>query len=69
MWNRKIEIDRIHCRAITDEIGERLRMAYSLVSPELPSRIQRQLDRLRELDREGSPSIVPSICGFEKIHQ
>jgi hypothetical protein len=39
MWNRKIEIDRIHCRAITDEIGERLRIAYSQVSPELPPRI------------------------------
>jgi hypothetical protein len=69
MWNRKIEIDGIHCRAITDEIGERLRMAYSQVSPELPPRILRQLDRLRELDREGSPSIVPSIRGFKKIHQ
>jgi hypothetical protein len=65
MWNSEIEIDRIHCRAITDEIGERLRMAYSpLVSPELPPRIQRQLDQLRELDREESPSIVPSIRGF-----
>jgi hypothetical protein len=60
MWNRKIKIDRIHSRAITDEIGERLRMAHSLVSPELPPRIQRQLDQLRELDREESPSIVPS---------
>jgi hypothetical protein len=40
MWNRKIEIDRIQCRAITDEIGERLRIAYSPVSPELPPRIQ-----------------------------
>ena len=69
MWNRKIKIDRIHSRAITDEIGERLRMAHSLVSPELPPRIQRQLDQLRELDREESPSIVPSIRGFEKIHQ
>jgi hypothetical protein len=64
MWNRKIKIDRIHSRAITDEIGERLRMAHSLVSPELPLRIQRQLDQLRELDREESPSIVPSIHGF-----
>jgi hypothetical protein len=58
------DIDRIHSRAITDEIGERLRMAHSLVSPELPPRIQRQLDQLRELDREESPSIVPSIHGF-----
>jgi hypothetical protein len=62
MWNRKIEIDRIHSRAVTHEIGERLRMA-PLVSPELPPRIQRQLDKLRELDREESPSIVPSIRG------
>jgi len=64
MWNRKIKIDRIHSRAIADEIGDRLRMAHSLVSPELPPRIQRQLDQLRELDREESPSIVPSIHGF-----
>jgi hypothetical protein len=60
MWNRKVEIDRIHSRAITDEIGERLRMAHSLVSPELPP-MERQLDQLRELDRTESPSIVPSI--------
>src|ERR1700694_5159993 len=69
MWNREIKIDRIHSRAITDEIGERLRMAHSLVSPELPPRIQRQLDQLRELDREESPSIVPSSTDFEEIHQ
>ena len=61
MWNRMIKIDRIHSRAITDEIGERLRMAHSLVSPELPPRIQRQLDQLRELDREE----VAFDCSFD----
>ena len=66
MWNRRIEIDRIHSRAITDEIGERLRVAHSLKSPELPRRIQKQLDQLRKLDREESPSIVPSTENFEK---
>jgi hypothetical protein len=66
MWNRRIEIDRIHSRAITDEIGERLRVAHSLESPRLPRRIQKQLDQLRKLDREESPSIVPSTENFEK---
>jgi len=66
MWHRRIEIDRIHSRAITDEIGERLRVAHSLESPELPRRIQKQLDQLRKLDRQESPSIVPSTENFEK---
>ena len=64
MWNRRIEIDRIHSRAITDEIGERLRVAHSLESPELPRRIKKQLDQLRKLDREELPSIVPSTREF-----
>ncbi len=64
MRNREIEIDRIHSRAITDEIGERLRVAHSLESPELPWRIKKQLDQLRKLDREESPSIVPSTREF-----
>ena len=66
MRNREIEIDRIHSRAITDEIGERLRVAYSSESPEPPPRIQTQLDQLRKLDREESPSIVPSTENFDE---
>jgi hypothetical protein len=62
MWNRIVEIDRIHCQAICDEVGERLRTLLS--GAELPLRIRRQLDQLRELDRAKSPSIVPSIPGF-----
>ena len=66
MRNREIEIDHIHSRAITDEIGERLRVAYSSESPEPPPRIQTQLDQLRKLDREESPSIVPSTENFDE---
>jgi hypothetical protein len=58
MWNRIVEIDRIHCQAICDEVGERLRTLLS--GAELPLRIRRQL---RELDRAKSASIV-SIPGF-----
>ena len=55
----KMDLDRTHCRAICDEVGERLRVVLKV--PEMPSYLCRLVDRLAELDRETSPSIVPSI--------
>jgi hypothetical protein len=49
-------IDYVHSRAIVREIGERLRASLKL-EPELPARLNMQIDRLRELE-ERSPSIV-----------
>jgi hypothetical protein len=55
-----VTIDNIHCRAICDEVGERLRLSYLRVSDELPIRLRNLLDRLRQQELEDAPSIVPS---------
>lgn len=60
MWNRNIEIDGTHSRAICDEIGERLRISLAREVAGLSPQMKRQMDRLRELDEHASPSIVPS---------
>ena len=54
-------LDHIHCRAICDEIGERLRDVLSREVSEIPSYLCRLVDRLAELERVPAPSIVPSI--------
>jgi hypothetical protein len=55
-----IRIDRIHSRAICDEIGERLGQTLRRESVELPPRLQLLVARLAELDGEIAPSIVPA---------
>ena len=52
-------IDSTHCRAICDEIGDRLRDVFKREASEVPARLVRLIDQLAEL--EGAPSIVPSI--------
>jgi hypothetical protein len=52
-------IDSTHCRAICDEIGERLRDIIKREASEVPPRLLRLIDQLAELER--APSIVPSI--------
>jgi hypothetical protein len=62
MPNRNAEalaLDHIHCRAICDEIGERLRQVLKPEALEIPQRLLTLLDRLAELEQ--APSIVPSI--------
>ncbi len=54
MRNR-IDLDDMHSRAIAEEIGERLR-AILRVEPEMPASLKRQINRLRELERQ-SPSL------------
>jgi hypothetical protein len=56
-----LSLDDRHCRAICDEIGDRLRCYLAREVPEIPSYLQRLIDRLSELDQHVSPSIVPSI--------
>lgn len=51
-------LDPIHCRAICDEIGERLRQILK-VEAEIPQRLRALLDKLDDL--ELAPSIVPTI--------
>ena len=56
-----IQIDSIHCRAITEEIGYRLGLALRKENPKLPPRLEMLLDRLRQQDLEPAPSIAPSL--------
>jgi hypothetical protein len=62
MPNRNAEalaLDHAHCRAICDEIGERLRQVLKPEALEIPQRLLMLLDRLAKLEQ--APSIVPSI--------
>jgi hypothetical protein len=56
-----IDLDHVHCRAICDEIGDRLREILRRSASELPPRLNDLMARLAEADREPSPSIVPSF--------
>ena len=58
---RELQIDSSHCRAICDEIGERLRAILAPETPEMPAQLQLLLERLAEQDRELAPSIAPSM--------
>jgi hypothetical protein len=52
-------LDHVHCRAICDEIGERLRNILDRDASTMPPRILMLLDQLAQSD--GGPSIVPTI--------
>jgi len=56
-----LQIDSVHCRAICDEIGERLRIALRPETAGLPIRLQILIDRLADQEREIAPSIVPDL--------
>lgn len=55
------QIDSLHCRAICDEIGERLQFMLHADATDLPASLQILIDRLAEQDREQAPSIVPDL--------
>jgi len=52
-------LDHIHCRAICDEIGERLRDVLGREASEIPPRLLMLVDELAQLDY--GLSIVPTI--------
>jgi hypothetical protein len=54
-----INLDLSHSRAMCTEIGERLREILARDKTELPAQIENRLSRLRELEDDDSPSIVP----------
>ena len=54
-----LAIDPIHCRAICDEIGERLRYLLKREISDIPPQLLILLDKFAEL--EFAPSIVPSM--------
>lgn len=61
-----LHLDHMHCRAICDEIGERLHFIMKPAS-DIPLRLLDLIGRLAELEKsdlprlERAPSIVPSI--------
>jgi hypothetical protein len=57
----ELKIDSSHCRAICDEIGDRLRAMLDRESPAMPLRLRLLMDRLAEQDLELAPSIAPSM--------
>ena len=54
-------IDSSHCRAICNEIGDRLRVMLDREATALPWRLQVLMLRLAVQDFARSPSIVPSV--------
>jgi hypothetical protein len=60
-------LDHTHCRAICDEIGDRLRDVLKRETSEVPLRLRALIDKLAQLEIDdpvqlhGGPSIVPSI--------
>ena len=55
-----VRIDSSHCRAICDEVGERLRQLIDRSSTAPPQNILALLRKL-ELNEVEAPSIVPSL--------
>jgi len=62
-----LNLDHAHCRAICDEIGERLGFMMKPVTATTPPRLLYLIGKLAELENsavprlESSPSIVPSV--------
>jgi hypothetical protein len=56
-----LQIDSGHCRAICDEIGDRLRILLDQEADEIPQRLRLLIDRLAELDCHQAPSMVPAM--------
>jgi hypothetical protein len=59
-----IQIDSVHCRAICEEIGYRLRQTFGASAADHPP-LQKLMDHLRQKDLgrqdfDEAPSIVPS---------
>jgi len=58
---KELQLASSHCRAICDEIGERLRVMLDRESAPLPPRLQMLMQRLIEQDLVQVPSIIPAI--------
>jgi hypothetical protein len=59
-----VQIDEAHCGAICDEVGYRLRRHLEVGASPVPARITALLNRLRELDMDETPSLVPGPRAF-----
>jgi transposase len=56
-----LQMDSGHCRAICDEIGDRLRILLDRETGEMPQRLRLLMERLAERDGVRAPSIVPAM--------
>lgn len=56
-----VQIDSGHCRAICDEVGDRLRILLDKETGEVPQQLRLLIDRLAELDTGQAPSIIPAM--------
>jgi hypothetical protein len=56
-----LQVDHEHCRAICDEIGDRLRIVLNQEVTQLPPLLLMLLKRLADSECEPAPSIVPSM--------
>ncbi len=54
-------LDPKHCRAICEEIGERVRQSLARDTSPIPTRLRRLVDRIAEL--EGEASLIIPDCG------
>ena len=59
---REPKIDSLHCRAICEEIGDRLRIMLDREATALPPRLQVLMLRLAAQDLARSPSAAPSVA-------
>ena len=64
---KNLRLDHTHCRAICDEIGERLRDTLGRQSADMSPYLRRLVDRLGELDTVSSPGIVPLIEDLQSL--
>ena len=48
-----------HCRAICEEIGERLQHSLARDTSPLPTRLRKMVDRIAELEGNAPPSLIP----------
>ena len=59
--DNELQLASSHCRAICDEIGERLRMILDHEAAPLPPRLQLLVARFVEQDLVQAPSIAPAL--------
>lgn len=57
----ELQLASSHCRAICDEIGDRLRIILDREAAPLPPRLLMLMQRLIEQDLVQAPSIAPAI--------
>ncbi|HEX7883250.1 MAG TPA: hypothetical protein VF499_10995 [Afipia sp.] len=56
-----VHLDHLHCEAVLQGIGEKLREVLNRESPDMPQRLRTLIARLPELDGEKAPSLVPDM--------